>query len=102
MDTEQLVLHSRSRFDHAAAKRTLKEKYEAKLIFAHNGGMFRAGPELINIISCIPGRIDLVIQDMYGNPVRINTHALKNLSADLWQSTMQQWLLEYDELNKKR
>ena len=38
MDTEALVAHARARFDHAAARRVLKEKYEAKLVFAHAGG----------------------------------------------------------------
>ena len=31
MDTDQLIAHARSRFDHAAARRALKEKYQAML-----------------------------------------------------------------------
>jgi hypothetical protein len=30
MDTDQLIRHSRARFDHVAARRLLKEKYQAK------------------------------------------------------------------------
>ena len=42
MDTDELIKHSRARFDHAAAKRTLKEKYQANdfsnlKIFASHG-----------------------------------------------------------------
>ena len=44
MDTNALVAHARARFDHAAARRVLKEKYEAKMVFAYGGGMWRAGP----------------------------------------------------------
>ena len=51
MDTNELVAHSRARFDHATAKRVLKEKYQAKLTFAYNGGLWRAGPELINTLT---------------------------------------------------
>ena len=43
MNTENIVAHARARFDHEAAKRVLKEKYQAKMLFAYRGGMFRAG-----------------------------------------------------------
>ena len=102
MDTDKLVSHSRARFDHAAAKRTLKEKYEAKLIFAYNGGMFRAGPELITTIMSFPDRVQLVLQDLYGNPVKIDSYPVLQKAKDLWQDTMRNWLSEYEELNKKR
>jgi hypothetical protein len=35
MDTEQLVAHGRARFEHESARRTLREKYQAKLTFAY-------------------------------------------------------------------
>ena len=41
MDTENLIAHARARFDHVAAKRVLKEKYEARMLFALAGGMWR-------------------------------------------------------------
>ena len=37
MDTNALVAHARARFDHAAARRVLKEKYEARMVFAYGG-----------------------------------------------------------------
>ena len=49
MNTDELVAHSRARFEHAAARRTLKEKYQAKFTFAHAGGMWLAGPELLTM-----------------------------------------------------
>ena len=52
MDTEQLVAHSRARFEHAVARRTLKEKYQARMIFAYGGGMWQAGPELLSVLNC--------------------------------------------------
>jgi hypothetical protein len=54
MDTDALIAHARARFDHAAARRVLKEKYEARLIFAYNGGMFRAAPELLAFVQSWP------------------------------------------------
>jgi hypothetical protein len=50
MDTDELITHSRARFDHAVAKRVLKEKYQGKLTFAYRGGMWTAGPELQSTI----------------------------------------------------
>ena len=43
MNTEQLIETGRARFEHVAARRLLKEKYTAKMLFAYNGGMWCAG-----------------------------------------------------------
>jgi len=101
MDTNQLISHARSRFDHAAAKRVLKEKYQAKMIFAHAGGMWSAGPELLNTLMCCPGT-ESILLDLYGNPVKIITTELFNQAQQRWQEQMNAWLVEYEELGKKR
>ena len=101
MDTEQLISHARSRFDHAVAKRVLKEKYQAKIMFAHAGGMWSAGPELLNTLMCCPGT-ESVILDLYGNPVKIVATELFNLAQQRWQEQMTAWSIEYEELAKKR
>jgi hypothetical protein len=101
MNTEQLIAHARARFDHASAKRVLKEKYLAKMIFAHAGGMWVAGPELLNTLMCCPGT-ESVILDQYNNPVRVITTELFNLAQQRWQEQMNAWLIEYEELAKKR
>lgn len=102
MNTDNLITHARARFDHAQAKRILKEKYEAKMLFAHCGGMWRAGPELLATLKfCTPDR-EVVLLDTYGNPVKINTKELWNLAAERWQEVMNAWHVEYEELGKKR
>ena len=102
METEKLVAHARARFDHAAARRTLKEKYEARMLFAHGGGMWRAGPELnATIFTC--GRMgEVVLEDLYGNPVRIDTTELMALSQERFNEQMNAWLVEYEQINKNR
>jgi len=102
MNTDELVAHGRSRFEHATARRTLKEKYQAKLIFAHAGGMWKAGPELLSTLNCCVMDKDVVILDMYENPVKVNTKELWNLAAKRWQEQLNAWLVEYEELNKNR
>ena len=104
MDTDQLISHSRARFEHEAARRTLREKYQAKLTFAHAGGMWQAGPELINILtaSLTHGQQGLVLLDMYETPVMVDFKELLTLTQQRWQEQMTAWLVEYTELDKNR
>lgn len=102
MNTNELVSHSRKRFDHAAAKRVLREKYQAKLVFAHAGGMWRAGPELHSTIFTCGRMGEVVLEDLYGNPVKIDTKELMELSQERWNEQMNAWLVEYSELMKTR
>jgi len=101
MDTDQLVAYSRARFDHAVARQILQEKYQARMLFAHSGGMWRAGPELQTTLMTCPGS-EAVILDLYETPVKVNTKELFAQSQQRWQEQMTAWLLEHEELNKKR
>ena len=102
MDTDNLIAYSRARFDHAVAKQTLKEKYQGKLTFAYNGGMFKATPELIVFLKSCETDIEVVLLDLYENPIKANVHALKMLVQQRYQEQMNAWLAEYDELSKNR
>ena len=101
MDTENLIAHARARFDHATAKRVLREKYEAKMIFAHDGGMWRAGPELINILATVPPG-DAVLLDLYETPVQVRSEELRGMAMTRWQEQMNAWLTEHNKLSTKR
>ena len=102
MDTEQLIAHGRARYEHAAARQLLKEKYQAKLIFAYNGGMWRAGPELLTLLHSIPIEDDVVIVDLYENPVRVNPGELQKIAFERWQEQMTAWLVEFETTAQKR
>ena len=101
MDTDALIAHARARFDHVAARRVLKEKYQARMIFAHAGGMWRAGPELINILATVPPG-DAVLLDLYENPVQVRPEELRGLAMLRWQEQMNAWLVEYETNNTTR
>ena len=101
METEKLVAHARARFDHAAARRTLKEKYEARLLFAYSGGMWRAGPELLTVLATCPDE-HAVLLDLYEIPVKINVRELELAAQQRWQEQMNAWLVEHETLNKNR
>jgi hypothetical protein len=101
MDTNELISHSRARFDHHQARIVLREKYQAKLTFAHSGGMWRAGPELQNTLLTCPGT-EAVLLDLYETPIKVDTRELMTLSQRRWQEQMNAWLVEYEELNRNR
>jgi len=101
MDTNDLVKQARSRFDHAATKRVLKEKYEAKMLFAHAGGMFKSTPEMITFLSLHQGQ-DVVLLDLYENPIKVNADHLRDEMQKRWYEQMNAWLVEHSELSKQR
>jgi hypothetical protein len=101
MDTEDLIAHARSRFNHESARRLLKEKYQARMLFAHAGGMWCAGPELVVLLATVPPG-NVVILDLYETPVQINPEELRGQAMQRWQEQMNAWLLEHEQLNKQR
>ena len=101
MTTNTLLSHARARFDHVAARRVLKEKYEAKMLFAHGGGMWRAGPELIALLHSCPEE-QVVLLDLYETPIKVNILDLQLLAHSHWQEQMNASLVEHEQLNKKR
>lgn len=101
MDTDALVAHSRARFDHSAAQRILREKYEAKMLFGYHGGMFRAGPELITLMSLYKDQ-HIVIKDMYEIPISVDANELCDQAKTRWQEQMTAWSIEHAELIKTR
>jgi hypothetical protein len=104
MNTDTLFEQAKTRFDHAVARQTLKEKYQAKMIFAHANGMWCAGPELINILtaSIKTEQQELVLLDLYDTPVKVELKELLSIAQERWQEQMTAWLLEFEELRKKR
>lgn len=101
MDTDQLIAHGRARFEHAAARRLLKEKYQAKMTFAHAGGMWQAGPELLNLLAVCQDA-EAVILDLYETPIRITVSELRALALQRWQEQMTAWLIEHQSLAHMR
>jgi len=97
---QELVKKIRTRFDHKQARIVLKETYQAKMIFAYNGGMWRAGPDLITL--CHICDTDAVLEDIYNTPVQVNTVELQSQAMQLWQEQMNAWHVEYEQVSKNR
>jgi hypothetical protein len=102
MNPDQLVQEIKNRFDHATQKKLLKEKYQSKMTFAYQGGMFCAGPELLTLLQSVPVEDNVVIVDLYENPVRINPLDLQHIAFERWQEQMTAWAVEYEKLSQQR
>ena len=101
MDTDALIAHVRSRFDHESQKRILREKYQARMLFAHGGGMWRAGPELQTTLMTCPDP-EAVLLDVYETPTKITVTELMTLSQQRWQEQMTAWFIEWEQLRTRR
>ena len=102
-DIEQTTEDVRRFFDHDAAKQTLKEKYEAKMLFTAFGGMWKAGPDLLSLTKlAFEASEVLVLLDEYGNPCRVQPQELYIQANERWQEQMNAWHAEFEELQKKR
>lgn len=102
-EVDTIVRNVRKHFDHDAAKQLLKEKYEAKMLFAAFGGMWKAGPALITVTdekNYMPE--ELVLVDEYGNPCKVDVKELNQLAMERWQEQMNAWHHEFQELQNKR
>ena len=104
MDTDKLSQRIRKRFDHNQAKRVLREKYQAKMLFAHAGGMWCASPALITQCNlCIANNHQLpVLLDTHNNPVQVDADELKSLALMRWQEQMNAWHAELETLKRER
>ena len=101
MNTDELVAYGRSRFEYAAARRVLKEKYQGKLTFAHAGGMWIAGPELLATLSACASPTSVIL-DLYETPIKVSTLEFRDLVRTHWQEQMNAWLVEFEEQSKNR
>lgn len=101
MDTDALIAHARAKFDHAAARRVMREKYESCMLFGYRGGMFRATPEMIVFLNLYAGSL-VVIKDLYDTPVQVDASELCDIMKSRLQEQMNAWLIEHTQVSQQR
>jgi hypothetical protein len=102
MNTQQLTSDIKLRFDHLNTKAQLKEKYQAKLLVAYQGGLWKATPELITFLHATDSD-ELIILDSYDNPIAItNRVEMFSKIKDTYYDVMERWYNELNELEKNR
>ena len=104
MDTKTLITDAKARFAHNSAKDYLKEKYNAKLLVAEQGGLWQADKETIAFLSVMINDYDdrVVLIDTFDNPVLVERSELLTKLKDVYSSVMAEWYNEWKELESKR
>ena len=72
------------------------------MTFAYRGSLFRAGPELLTLLQAMPMQDEVVITDLYDNPVRVDPLELQHLVFERWQEQMTAWHVEFEQTSQQR
>lgn len=104
MDTKTLIVEAKARFNHNSAKAYLKEKYDAKLLVADQGGLWKADQKTIAFLSVMINDYDdkVVLMDTFDNPVLVDRSELLSKLKKVYTSVMLEWYNEWKELESKR
>jgi len=102
-EIEKLTTEVRRATNYQANKKILREKIQADLHMACNGGLFKITPELYAFVSTWRGDPDsLFLEDTYGNPIKINQQAFLEMATEHYQQVMNTWHQQYAELRRIR
>ena len=101
MDTKELLKEIKARFNHNLAKDYLKDKYESKLIFADQGGLWKVTPEFLSFLRTSTEE-SIVLLDTYSNPVVVERIKILEKSEKLYKDTMTEWANEWKQLERQR
>ena len=104
MDTKTLIEEAKARFAHNSAKDYLKEKYNAKLLVAEQGGLWRADQATIAFLSVMINDYDdrVIMIDTFQNPVLVDRSELLSKLKGVYNTVMTEWYNEWKELESKR
>ena len=104
MDTKTLITEAKARFAHNSAKDYLKEKYEAKLLVAAQGGLWKADKETISFLTVMINDYDdrVILIDTFQNPVLVDRGELLSKLKQVYNDVMLEWYNGWKELESKR
>jgi hypothetical protein len=100
-ELDQLTKQIRQATDYQTNKQILREKIQADLHFAYNGGLFKTSLELIGFINAWDSET-LYLEDTYENPIEINRDEFLSLCRQQYQQVMNTWHIEHEELKRAR
>lgn len=82
-------------------KKILKEKVDSDLLIVYGEGLFKCDYSLIAFLS-VYDQEELFLEDSYNNPVCVNRLELLNLCKQHYQSVMNDWHTQYNNLRTIR
>jgi len=98
MSTQNLITQTRARFNTNYQKIQLIEKYESKLIFAFQNGLWKADLSLIGTLASFQ-EPTIVLLDMYKTPIKVNRVELLSKAKHIYAETTNQWYDEYQSID---
>jgi hypothetical protein len=101
MNITDLQRQAKLAFDHAVAKKNLRERIESRLTVLHRGGVFRVNTDLFVLLDILEDA-EMVILDAYDTPVLVDRNELKQLAKKRYAELMNEWAAEWDQLKKIR
>lgn len=101
MNPEELKNLADAEFDRALLRKNLRETALAALTVPHNGGLFSASLQNIAFLQSWYGD-NLVLEDIYNNPIMVNRSTLLNLLVETYNSVMMEWYNAYQNSNRIR
>lgn len=99
MDISNLKSLADTAFDHARYRKQLRERMQAELVIAKNGGMIKITPELIAFVKTWPVD-ELYLEDIHGNPIKLDRQTFLVQAQQHYQTVMNAWYDEFE--NSKR
>ena len=100
-DINKIVEQIRVATDFQANKQILREKIQADLHLAHNGGMFKITPELLCFLKGWPVDV-LYLEDIYQNPIEVDKQIFLVQAQQHYNRVMNEWHEQYEQLKKIR
>ena len=100
-DINSLVDEVRQATNFQINKKILREKIQTDLHMPHNGGLFKITPVLIAFFKTWPVD-ELYIEDTYQNPISIDRQVFLVTAQQHYQTVMNRWHNEYEQLKKVR
>jgi hypothetical protein len=97
----ELVTEIRQATDYQLNKTILREKIQTDLHVTHQGGLFKATPELIAFLSVWDQDV-IYLEDEYQNPIAVDRTALLTTCKQHFQRNMNTWHQQHAELRKIR
>ena len=101
MDTKSLISEAKARFNHNSAKAYLKDKYNSKFIVAELNGLWKANLETINFLNSSSDE-EIILIDTLNNPIKVNRQTLLDKLNMVYKTTMEEWYIEWSDLEKRR
>lgn len=101
MDTTQLLIEAKARFNYKTAQEYLKEKYKDKFLFASQEGLWRADESTINFLNAFSTK-KVILIDTFGLPREVDRKKLLDELKKVYTSTMKEFYKEWKTLEGKR